>query len=63
MVHLKFLEKIVLNTMRIGYARVSSNTQDLELQKQALLQAGCSKIFSESISGKDNNRTQVIAMD
>lgn len=48
--------------MKIGYARVSSNTQDLELQKQALLQAGCSKIFSESISGKDNNRTELIAM-
>jgi len=48
--------------MRIGYARVSSNTQDLELQKQALLQAGCSKIFSESISGKDNNRTELLAL-
>jgi DNA invertase Pin-like site-specific DNA recombinase len=48
--------------MKIGYARVSSNTQDLELQKQALLQAGCLKIFSESISAKDNNRTQLIAL-
>jgi DNA invertase Pin-like site-specific DNA recombinase len=48
--------------MRIGYARVSSNTQDLELQKQALLQAGCSKIFSESVSGKDNNRTELRAL-
>ena len=48
--------------MKIGYARVSSNTQDLELQKQELLHAGCVKIFSESISGKDNNRTQIMAM-
>jgi DNA invertase Pin-like site-specific DNA recombinase len=48
--------------MRIGYARVSSNTQDLELQTQALLQAGCNKIFSESISGKDNNRTELLAL-
>lgn len=48
--------------MKIGYARVSSNNQDLELQKQALLNAGCKKIFSESISGKDNNRTQLISM-
>ena len=48
--------------MRIGYARVSSNTQDLELQKQALLQAGCTKIFSESVSGKDNNRTQLLVL-
>lgn len=48
--------------MKIGYARVSSNTQDLELQKQALLNAGCKKIFSESVSGKDNNRVELIAM-
>ncbi len=48
--------------MKIGYARVSSNTQDLNLQKQELLKAGCEKIFSESISGKDNNRTELIGM-
>lgn len=48
--------------MKIGYARVSSNTQDLDLQKQELLQAGCIKIFSESVSGKDNNRTQLMVM-
>ena len=48
--------------MKIGYARVSSNNQDLELQKQALANAGCKKIFSESVSGKDNNRTQLMAM-
>lgn len=48
--------------MKIGYARVSSNTQDLELQKQALIKAGCEKIYSESISGKDNNRTELAAM-
>lgn len=48
--------------MKIGYARVSSNSQDLELQRQALLQAECSKIFSESLSGKDNNRPQLLAL-
>lgn len=48
--------------MKIGYARVSSSGQDLELQKQALHNAGCKKIFNESVSGKDNNRTQLIAM-
>lgn len=45
--------------MKIGYARVSSNNQDLELQRQELLKAGCEKIFSESVSGKDNNRTEL----
>ena len=48
--------------MKIGYARVSSNTQDLELQKQQLLLFGCEQIFSESVSGKDNNRIQLKAM-
>jgi DNA invertase Pin-like site-specific DNA recombinase len=48
--------------MKIGYARVSSNNQDLELQKQELLKVGCKKIFSESVSGKDNNRTELMAM-
>lgn len=48
--------------MKIGYARVSSTTQDLDLQKQALKDFGCEKIFSESISGKDNNRAELVAM-
>ena len=48
--------------MKIGYARVSSITQDIELQKDVLEKAGCQKIFSESVSGKDNNRTQLKAM-
>ena len=30
--------------MKVGYARVSSNTQDLELQTQELLKAGCEKV-------------------
>lgn len=48
--------------MKIGYARVSSNNQDLELQKEELLKAGCKKIYSESVSAKDNNRTELMAM-
>jgi DNA invertase Pin-like site-specific DNA recombinase len=48
--------------MKIGYARISSSSQDLEIQMQALLAAGCERIFSESISGKDNNRPQLKAM-
>lgn len=48
--------------MKIGYARVSSTSQDLDLQKQALLNAGCEKIFSESITGKHNERLELMAM-
>ena len=31
-------------TMKVGCARVSSNNQDLELQTQELLKAGCKKV-------------------
>ncbi|MDP5021258.1 MAG: recombinase family protein [Rickettsiaceae bacterium] len=48
--------------MKFGYARVSSNNQDLELQNEALLKSGCTKIFSESISGKNNNRVALMKM-
>ncbi|WP_340642369.1 recombinase family protein [Photobacterium damselae] len=42
--------------MLIGYARVSTEEQNLELQKDSLLKHGCQKIFEDQISGTRANR-------
>ena len=42
--------------MLIGYARVSSQDQNLELQTEALLKVGCKKVFEDKISGSRAER-------
>jgi len=42
--------------MKIGYARISRATQNIQLQKDALLKAGCSKIHEDSASGVKSDR-------
>ena len=37
--------------MKYGYARVSTSDQDLEIQKNALLSAGCEIVREEKVSG------------
>ena len=45
--------------MLIGYARVSTHDQNLDLQKDALEKAGCEKIHVEKASGKSSNRPEL----
>lgn len=37
--------------IRVGYARVSSSSQSLDVQREALFDAGCEKVFEEKVSG------------
>jgi DNA invertase Pin-like site-specific DNA recombinase len=42
--------------MLIGYARVSTQDQTLDLQKDALHKIGCTKIFTDTVSGSTAER-------
>lgn len=44
---------------RIGYARVSKDDQHLDLQRDALKQAGCALIYEEAVSGKNMARPEL----
>lgn len=45
--------------MRIGYVRVSTDDQNLDLQKDALLQARVEKTYEDKASGKNLDRPQL----
>ena len=45
--------------MKIGYARVSTDDQTLDLKIDALQSAGCERIYREHASGKNTDRTEL----
>jgi len=47
--------------MRVGYARVSTTSQNLDMQVSALTDAGCEKIYTEKVSGV-GDRTELKAV-
>jgi DNA invertase Pin-like site-specific DNA recombinase len=42
--------------MRVGYARVSTHEQTLDLQQDALKHAGCTQIFNDTVTGAQVER-------
>lgn len=45
--------------MLLGYARVSTDDQNLDLQRTALTEAGCGRIYEEKLSGASRNRPEL----
>ena len=48
--------------MLIGYARVSTLGQNLEVQKEVLMAEGCEVIYEEKKTGTDRRRSQLEKM-
>lgn len=48
--------------MKIGYARVSTKDQNMDLQTDALKKAGCEIFFAETVSGAKTDRPELIKL-
>lgn len=44
---------------RLGYCRVSTDTQNLDLQRRALADAGCARVFEDVMSGSTTSRPEL----
>ena len=48
--------------MLIGYARVSTDDQNLDLQRDALQAVGCERVFEDMVSGARADRTGLVTL-
>jgi DNA invertase Pin-like site-specific DNA recombinase len=55
---IKCFQKEIILTI-YGYARVSTNGQDLGSQEAELLAGGCAKVFKEKVSGAKTDRAEL----
>ncbi|WP_229071444.1 recombinase family protein [Actinoplanes sp. DH11] len=49
------------NGQLIGYARVSTDSQDAQLQRHAFNEVGCARLFEDKASGKNADRAGLTA--
>lgn len=53
---------LITGGLILGYARVSTDDQDLTLQREQLRAAGCNKLFAEKVSGARRARPELERM-
>ena len=53
---------LITGGLMLGYARVSTDDQDLTLQRDHLRAAGCNKLFAEKVSGARRVRPELDRM-
>lgn len=56
------MNKTATTGLLLGYARVSTDDQDLTNQRAELQAAGCTKLFSEKITGTQRDRPELDRM-